>query len=233
MSSQDLLFVRDVIVQSLKANPAFDSVKAALELLKAVGYQGDSYPEPQIDPQETKPYDPPQEDLRKAEYAVRESIPIVAPYPSSALGGDFYNALTVTDVLPEFDQLPFEFNDKFSVIRSGEQTVVMNAAHYVDLLQLREIAKAAVNNERVMQDVALAAAHDQQMLFEIIANRPIHCEMGQEGIEVSFTENGRIEIIKPYQSCRVFIRELHKRLFPDATPVEEPINATTDDKVTE
>ena len=85
------------------------------------------------------------------------SATIEAPFPESAMGGDSYDPIELTACLPEFDRLPTEFNDKFSAIRTGDKTVVMNSAHYADLLQARDTAIKAREDADVMKQAAIAA----------------------------------------------------------------------------
>ncbi len=90
----------------------------------------------------------------------REAIPVAiidAPFPEAAMGGDAYDAIDATQCLPEFDRLPVEFGTKHSVIRTGDKTVVMNAAHYADLLQARDIAIKARQDSEIYQQAAAAA----------------------------------------------------------------------------
>ncbi len=84
------------------------------------------------------------------------NAPIDAPFPESSMGGDVYDPVQAVAHLPEFNELPTVFVDKHSVIRSGDKTVIMNAAHYADLLNARDTAKQAVEDEQVMRQAAAA-----------------------------------------------------------------------------
>jgi hypothetical protein len=105
----------------------------------------------------------------------RESIPIViidAPFPEAAMGGDAYDAIDATQCLPDFDRLPAEFGKKHSVIRTGDKTVVMNAAHYADLLQARDIAIKARQDSEIYQQAAAAAVQSLSDIETILGNDP-------------------------------------------------------------
>jgi hypothetical protein len=82
--------------------------------------------------------------------------PIDAPFPESSMGADVYDPVQAVAHLPEFNELPTVFVDQHSVIRSGDRTVIMNAAHYADLLKARDTAKQAVEDEQVMRQAAAA-----------------------------------------------------------------------------
>jgi len=103
----------------------------------------------------------------------REAIPVAiidAPFPEAAMGGDAYDAIDATQCLPEFDRLPVEFGTKHSVIRTGDKTVVMNAAHYADLLQARDIAIKARQDSEIYQQAAAAAVQSLSDIETIVSN---------------------------------------------------------------
>ena len=103
----------------------------------------------------------------------REPVPIAiidAPFPEAAMGGDAYDAIDATQCLPEFDRLPAEFGKKHSVIRTGDKTVVMNAAHYADLLQARDIAIKARQDSEIYQQAAAAAVQSLSDIETILGD---------------------------------------------------------------
>jgi len=63
---------------------------------------------------------------------------IKAPFPEGAISGEAYDMLAAIQDLPSVDELPTEWQPEFSVIRTDEQTVVMNSVHYSDLISLRD-----------------------------------------------------------------------------------------------
>lgn len=63
---------------------------------------------------------------------------IKAPFPEGAISGEPYDMLAAIQELPSVDELPTEWQPEFSVIRTDEQTVVMNSVHYSDLISLRD-----------------------------------------------------------------------------------------------
>lgn len=103
----------------------------------------------------------------------REPVPIAiidAPFPEAAMGGDAYDAIDATQCLPEFDRLPVEFGKKHSVIRTGDKTVVMNAAHYADLLQARDIAIKAREDAEIFRQAAAAAVQSLSDIETILGS---------------------------------------------------------------
>lgn len=155
INGQKLDFVKSVVIAAMEKNPTIDVVGMSSRLIEIASiscmasFTG-TIPEIRVPGEAIKWFDDTQ--------AATESVQIVAPYPESAMGGDSYDPMEATKLLPEFAKLPFEFGDKHSVIRSGEQTVIMNSAHYADLLSLREMAGRAIGDERVMRGVAEASA---------------------------------------------------------------------------
>jgi hypothetical protein len=150
--------VASIVDGALKAQPSLNVVDVTAALLKqfathdcaGVTYVGD-FTRKAMDERA-----PSKVDLEVS----RESIPIAiidAPFPEAAMGGDAYDAIDATQCLPEFDRLPAEFGKKHSVIRTGDKTVVMNAAHYADLLQARDIAIKARQDSEIYQQAAAAA----------------------------------------------------------------------------
>ena len=63
---------------------------------------------------------------------------IKAPFPEGAISAEPYDMLAAIQELPSVDELPTEWQPEFSVIRTDEQTVVMNSVHYSDLISLRD-----------------------------------------------------------------------------------------------
>jgi hypothetical protein len=103
----------------------------------------------------------------------RESIPVAiidAPFPEAAMGGDAYDAIDATQCLPDFDRLPVEFGKKHSVIRTGDKTVVMNAAHYADLLHARDIAIKAREDAEIFRQAAAAAVQSLSDIETIVGD---------------------------------------------------------------
>lgn len=137
ISGQKLIFVEAVVIAALDKQPSLDVVDCTTRLLKSLEsltFTCDVDLRQQS--QEVQ-------DILQPPVAACAPCPIEAPYPESALGGESYDSVELTKCLPDFDRLPFEFGLKHSVIRSGEQTVIMNSCHYADLLATRSCVEAA------------------------------------------------------------------------------------------
>jgi hypothetical protein len=145
--------VKEVVLQAMRCNPSTDPVILTERLFAAAG-RGVAVvdlelPSSAIPPHLMSPQ------IEPASQVVPE---FSAPYPESAMGGETYDPLAVTRELPEFERLPREFGKEHSVIRVGDHTVVMNAAHYADFLAIRDVAERSISEISVMRQAAELSA---------------------------------------------------------------------------
>lgn len=207
-----LSFVQTMASEALRVNPSTQVVPLIESLVNIVGvnaggsviYATKGSPEKDV----IKASILEQQIDSAVKYDAVESVSITAPYPSSAIGTNVYDPIEATGCLPDFDKLPFQFCEQHSVIRSGEQTVIMNSAHYADLLQLRDTAIVAINDERVMRAAAEAATVTLSEIDRISQVGILKIQSTPEGIRVSYGSEDRVAVSLTGNSLRTLISEL-------------------------
>lgn len=131
--------VRDIVKSALDANRCNDPAALAKDLLDTFVLSISLLcPEDVTATQETNQF------VEQYESKEIQKCPTVsAPFPESAgsQSGE-YDPIEAAKLLPAFNDLPFQFCAEHSAIKTDNQTVVMNSAHYSDLLAIRDIAAA-------------------------------------------------------------------------------------------
>jgi hypothetical protein len=195
-----LSFVKEIVVDALRANPATDAAELSRRLLASVGWSSAACIKDE--PAQSKEEPSSSVEYKTVAYTTVESVAIVAPYPESAIGGDSYDPIQATECLPEFEKLPFEFCKEHSVIRSGEQTVVMNSAHYADLLSLRQIAVQANKYEQLWRSVAETSVRELSDLSHLLTTGEVLLQSCPEGVRISYVSEGRDSVSQTHDCLR-------------------------------
>jgi len=137
-SKEILCVVRDIVQEALRVNLCHDASKLTKELLEVFGWHSVLVTSPIDVPKDLEQF------TENYELKQVQKCPTVsAPFPESAgsQSGE-YDPIEAAKLLPAFNDLPFQFCAEHSAIKTDNQTVVMNSAHYSDLLAIRDIAAA-------------------------------------------------------------------------------------------